>query len=303
MKVEQQLLFQNTLETVDRFEGAVPPPLSDPQAGQSAPPCDPSGLLPDEGRLSSREYPLSNPHLAALEGVFEEYRLRLNGFDLEASYYRYQGLTHTIRVRGSRLLVRISHHFESEPDRVIEAVARILIRKLLRMRPLKREIAVCRDAEERLRAAVAETPVRAPRSAGPNRFCSAPSGQVHDLRVLAENLSNRFFQGRFSALEVFWSARRAKGYWGKYYPEPPRIVINSRLDHPDVPDYVVEAVLYHEMLHHHLGVQRVNGRRRIHTPEFRRWERKFPHHAEAEKFLEEFSRRARKGKGRFLGLR
>jgi hypothetical protein len=45
-----------------------------------------------------------------------------------------------------------------------------------------------------------------------------------------------------------------------------------------VPRYVVEGIVYHEMLHHHLGVERRNGRRIAHSEAFRRMESRYRHH-------------------------
>src|SRR5690606_26113569 len=109
--------------------------------------------------------------------------------------------------------------------------------------------------------------------------------RIHDLASLATRVRETYFEGDYGELPIYWSKKQARGYWGKYYSDPPRIVINRKLDSPDVPDFVVESVLHHEMLHHHLGVPIVNGRRRAHTPLFRRLERSFPQFGEAERFL------------------
>ncbi|MCA9450759.1 MAG: hypothetical protein KC931_26795 [Candidatus Omnitrophica bacterium] len=84
---------------------------------------------------------------------------------------------------------------------------------------------------------------------------------------------------------------KARRYWGKYFPDSPRIVINQCLDHPHVPDFVIECVLHHEYLHHHLGILTIEGRRRIHTPQFRRMEKEFERYQEAERFLQSFGRK------------
>jgi hypothetical protein len=262
-----------------RFPGPVPP----------SPRLDLDEASADSDSL---EYPVCSSHRETLDRVCETYRERLNGFRLNATYYKYKGLTHTIRARNDDLFIRISHHFKSQPDRVIEAVGHILVRKLLRMRPLRREVHVCRHAEENLqqRGVASETPAGHGDS---TRYFKPPKGAVYDLEMLADRLSGQFFDGDFPDVALFWSAKKVRRYWGKYYQDPPRIVINSRLDHPTVPRFVVEAVLYHEMLHHHLGIRLVEGRRRMHTRAFRQAERRYPLHAEAETFLADFQNRRR----------
>jgi predicted metal-dependent hydrolase len=53
------------------------------------------------------------------------------------------------------------------------------------------------------------------------------------------------------------------------------IVISRSLDRPDIPEFLIEYVLYHEMLHLKHQPRIVNGRRMYHTPAFRAEERRF----------------------------
>jgi predicted metal-dependent hydrolase len=65
------------------------------------------------------------------------------------------------------------------------------------------------------------------------------------------------------------------------------VMLSVTLDAPDVPDFVIDYVMYHELLHKAMGAEVVNGRRYAHTPAFREAERKFPRYDEAEAFLQE----------------
>jgi hypothetical protein len=65
--------------------------------------------------------------------------------------------------------------------------------------------------------------------------------------------------------------------------------MSRTLDDLNVPEIVVEFVLYHELLHKHHGAKLVNGKRMVHTPEFRRSERKFKFYQEAQRWLENSS--------------
>jgi len=54
-----------------------------------------------------------------------------------------------------------------------------------------------------------------------------------------------------------------------------------------VPLYVVEFIVFHEMLHvYHPTLQR-DGRHYNHTPQFRRDEKKFAHYETAESWIEQ----------------
>ena len=59
------------------------------------------------------------------------------------------------------------------------------------------------------------------------------------------------------------------------------------LDQPSVPRHVIEAVVYHELLHADMPPVVRNGRRHFHTPEFRRRERLYRHLSKAERWIQE----------------
>jgi hypothetical protein len=63
-------------------------------------------------------------------------------------------------------------------------------------------------------------------------------------------------------------------------------MIHPVLDSPAVPDYVIEDVLYHEMLHHELGMVRSNGRCLSHHRMFKAKEKSFPHSARAQEWIQ-----------------
>jgi butyrate kinase len=90
-----------------------------------------------------------------------------------------------------------------------------------------------------------------------------------------------------------WSTTPTVRKLGQYDVTRDCITVSSSLDAPGVPAYVVDYVLYHELLHKVLGTERINGRRRIHTPEFHAAERKFKQYGEAQAFIAQMSGKRR----------
>ncbi len=70
-----------------------------------------------------------------------------------------------------------------------------------------------------------------------------------------------------------------------------QIVINRQLDRETVPHFVVEYVMYHEMLHVKHPMRFERCRRKSHSPEFRREEKKYADYGRAMKFLDRFPTR------------
>jgi hypothetical protein len=81
--------------------------------------------------------------------------------------------------------------------------------------------------------------------------------------------------------------RTASLQLGSYSYEDRLIRIHRVLDRPGVPRYVVESVVYHELLHADLPPVTRRGRRYFHTPEFRRRERQFRHFERADRWVRE----------------
>ncbi len=105
------------------------------------------------------------------------------------------------------------------------------------------------------------------------------SGAHHDLRALFDEVNAREFEGTVRA-GITWgrmptSRRRRRSIrMGSYTPDDDLIRIHPLLDQAFVPDYFVRYVVFHEMLHADMGIERsVSGRCRMHSPEFIRRER------------------------------
>ena len=123
------------------------------------------------------------------------------------------------------------------------------------------------------------------------RLVLQPVGRTLDLREIRDDINRRFFDGQVSVL-IAWSrvlpgtvCRRRSIRLGSYQEETNVVRVHPALDHPDVPRYVVESIVYHEMLHADLPAVVKNGRRHVHTPEFRRRERLFPDYRRAKSWI------------------
>ena len=112
-----------------------------------------------------------------------------------------------------------------------------------------------------------------------------PCGEhVVHLEACYRRINDKYFSGQVDC-PICWSHRRTRRgqksvRLGSYSPKTGVIRINPILDNPMVPLYVVEDVIYHEMLHHHLGTKTCHGKRLSHHARFREMEKRF---AEREK--------------------
>ncbi len=114
-------------------------------------------------------------------------------------------------------------------------------------------------------------------------------GKFFDLAEIFHKINNVFFNNTLQQPVIRWSARPNKCRMGTYNYQTDTIMINKALDQRNTPDYVIEFVMYHEMLHKALGYDQNGDRRIAHTTKFRKLEKKFPNYEKAESFINRLS--------------
>lgn len=197
-------------------------------------------------------------------------------------FYPYANLKHTVRFRAGVIRIRISDLLSQAPAEVLEAVIRILLYKLdakpvpAGWQRVYRRYVRQSEIQQRL------LQIRAQRS---RRRFGAPRGRCYDLTALYHDLNQRYFAGKLEIGQLGWHRHRLRRTLGDWDPARRAIAINPRLDHPLVPKYVVEFVLYHEMLHAALGERHCGKRSFHHHVGFRRAERRFVDYRRARVFL------------------
>jgi len=170
--------------------------------------------------------------------------------------------------------LRLHHMFLGANTRVIDALAQWL------RKPSCRKNAAVIDAFIRENRHLVK---RRPRRS--RRLNTA--GAHFDLKVLYDEVNRNCFDGTVQAA-IGWGKRPSKSRrrsirFGSYSVEDNLIRIHPYLDNAFVPAYFVRYIVFHEMLHAHLGIEESEtGRRRIHTAEFKRLERAYPDYARAE---------------------
>ena len=206
---------------------------------------------------------------------------------IEVRFYPYAGLHHTIRLRSGRVYVRISDICKSSPPDVMRSLAFLLVARLLGKRVPKAHDRIYRDYS--LTPDVMRSSDIARRRRG-RKMVSSAQGEVYDLEKLFARLNRRFFGNEISQPTITWSQRRTKSILGHHDRVYDSITISKTLDSKEIPEWFVEYILYHEMLHIKHPARLINGRRYYHTSAFRLDERRFPQYEEAQKWLERIAR-------------
>lgn len=201
---------------------------------------------------------------------------------LRIEFFAFANVNNTIRLRNGRLLVRLSDLLEGAPDTVLRAIAHILLAKMYR-RPIDRGRAARYRkyvaSHEIVRKAHLVRQIRGRKRLRPAR------GHFYDLDAIFEELNTRFFHGLMARPRMSWSQTKTRRILGHYDPAHNAIVISRIFDHAAMPRFVLEYIVYHEMLHLKHPVKLRGSRRCVHSAEFQEEEKLFPRAAEANTFL------------------
>lgn len=220
--------------------------------------------------------------LAIFEESYRELRPRAPMPQLRVEFFAFANVNNTIRLREGRLLVRLSDLLEGAPEAVLRAIAHILLAKMYR-----KTIAAAHATRYRRYISSHEIANKANqvRQLRGWKKLQTPRGCVYHLEEIFEDLNRRFFYGLMARPLLSWSQQRARNSLGHYDPAHNTIVVSRIFDHPLVPRYAVEYLLYHEMLHLKHPVKLRGSRRCVHPPEFQAEEKLFPELEQARAFL------------------
>jgi hypothetical protein len=205
---------------------------------------------------------------------------------IDARFYAYAGMRSTVRLREGRVFLRLSDVFVEAPDAPIGGLIRILFAKLLRRKVREEWLEAYRTHARRDDVLQASEAARKER--GRKRFLPA-GGRVFNLDAIFDRLNRTYFGDRLDRPSLGWTLRDAWRTHGHYDAAHHAIVLSRTLDGPETPTFVVEFVMYHEMLHVAMPSELRDGRHRHHTAAFRSAEAAFPGMREAVAWLEKFS--------------
>jgi hypothetical protein len=110
-------------------------------------------------------------------------------------------------------------------------------------------------------------------------------GLHHDLEESFERVNAAYFGARLSRPRLVWSRSFATRKYGHYDHAHDTVMISAALDRARIPEYVVDFVVYHELLHRQLGITWKRNRIAAHTPELAAKERQFQQYDQAKAVL------------------
>lgn len=204
---------------------------------------------------------------------------KFRGLQLQFRLY-HQGGLYIIRRRKEHLLLSAHQGFSGAPDHVLQAL--LTLAQPGSSHPAKKAVQDYAAGKHFSRIREQLEYLGVPRG-------SYAAGTHCDLVQLFQQVNRKYFQGRIPPPRFTWSSRLTYRKFGHYQYDTDTVMLSASLDQPSVPVYVLEYVMYHELLHKILGYHEMKGRRYAHTAAFIKREAEFPRLEQAQHYLRKLS--------------
>lgn len=212
-----------------------------------------------------------------LQSLYKQELKEVKFTKLSVLFYPYKSLTHKIKLENDLVKVKLSDLVKEAPLEVHRAIARILVSKLLRRKISQKDRKTYEDflksESEKIREELRK------------RLKPNSKGEFYDLEEIFENVNRTYFNNAIPKPIIRWSPRKTKKRLGYCNLTRSVITVSRSLDDKRVPRYVLDYVMYHELLHIKHQFSNRNGKNFVHTKEFRKDERKFKNFEKAQKWL------------------
>jgi predicted metal-dependent hydrolase len=202
-------------------------------------------------------------------------------------FYAYSSLVLTIRRREDVVHVRFSDLLRRAPMEVLEGAAALLLARVYRRKAPR---ALVEPYLEYARSDRTRMRMNRMRRGRVRLAATNPRGQQFDLERLFDELNKIYFAGSLQRPHIGWSKRNWRRQFGCYDPGPNQILLNRRMDRAGVPQFAVEYVLFHEMLHVKHPTRRSGCSLVSHSREFREEEKRFAGFERARRVLDRLAR-------------
>lgn len=218
----------------------------------------------------------------ALQILFSELLYTIDDkkkYHVTAVFYNTKSIRHTIQLRRKHIQVKIAQSFREAPEQILKILGLILYSKLFHFKIVTQTRRTYRQYVEDSILPNHKTPSRKP-----SKKYQA-QGNYFNLNHVFDDINRAYFHSQLRKPVLGWSLNNSYTRLGFYAEDKDLLVISRIFDSSSVPMKIVEYMMYHEMLHIAIPSEVVNGRRRIHPPEFKRMDRAFPDYDEIQKWI------------------
>lgn len=228
--------------------------------------------------------PLSNQDLTDLFADIQRTHFPGRLKKVKAEFYPYRTLRHTVEWTPISIRVKISNQLKNAPQHILQNLALILLAKVFKLR-LDSQI------KNIYRSYIKQLPAKESSIRAKTLLSYESQGEVYNLKEIYNQLNQSYFDNRVKMPRIGWSKKRSYSRLGFYDPRRDLLVISRIFDSSKVPQIIIYYLMYHEMLHIVFPTKEHNGRRNVHSKEFRSRERQYPEFKYIQQWLKKNIRR------------
>ncbi len=120
-------------------------------------------------------------------------------------------------------------------------------------------------------------------TAGDGRPANSSQGSSFNLTDVFQRVNQQYFHNSMEPPQLTWSQKRTHRKLGSYAADTDTVTISRTFDHASTPEYVIDFIMYHELLHKWLGVNK--ARSHNHNKRFKVLEKQFRQYTQAENYI------------------
>jgi hypothetical protein len=201
---------------------------------------------------------------------------------IQAEYYPYTNLKLTARSKKNVLKLRFSDILKGAPSNILWVAGACIIYQYFGYE-LEKKYKI--EYNDYIHSPEIKAKTKSVRNLLAAKIVNGPKGRFFDLEECYNNINLKYFNGGLTQPTLTWSARPSKTRIGHYDSSLDTLVISKSLDKKNTPRFVIEYVLYHELLHGQFPDEFNDDRRIVHTKDFKIRERTFEKYIEAKDWL------------------
>jgi hypothetical protein len=225
---------------------------------------------------------LGHTFVVDISEVFDSVSQELGVGRVSAEFCPYSELKHTWRRTGRQTSFKISDYLRDAPPEVLNSLARYIV-------PMAFGTTSSEPASQGYLAHVQSKEFWAQNQAlylsRARNLKIEPRGERRDLKIVFDYVNSTYFNNKVKDPVLAWVSESPARRLGYYFEPLNLLAVNLVFDAERVPRYVLEFVVYHELLHHVDAESGRKAKRVHHTKGFREQERRFTSYADAERWL------------------
>jgi len=209
-------------------------------------------------------------------------------FFVQASFEKYAGLKAKVELKDGKIIAKVSDGFENAEREVLVGLALTLLGGMFRKKIENAYTKAYKEFSTRESSSEYHDTLRKLRGHKKNLD---PKGKYYNLTPIRDTLFILYphVLGEMPKPDIGWSEKKSKRVLGFHDGAFNAITINRILDSERIPLYVLQHVVFHELLHckHKVLFQRGESMRRtVHPKAFKDDEKKFALAEKAEDWIQ-----------------